>query len=492
MRTPTHFAATLLAGAAAIALAVPARAGEATQDRIRQLEAQIQELAQQVQDLKRQSATQYSDIQEARAADPKPSIDSGRISVSSADGRFTAQVRALGQFDAANYSQGGRARNLPAANGPDLSSGSNFRRAYLGVQGKVFGDWSYNVNYNFGGSNGTESAGAIQALYIQYDGLKPIAVRIGAYPPPTGLEDGTSPQDTIFLERSGPSDVIRNLVGSDGRNAASLMYVGDAFFAAVSLTGARVADAAVFDEQMAVIGRVSYSFKPNPDSRIVLSGSAGDLFRPPDASSATAPARNVNIQLGPELAVDGTRMIATGAINSDSVVYWAAEAAANFGPFYVAAGYFDYQINRRQTTLEDFNFHGWLAQASWIITGEARGWNGQNAAYQAPKPAKPFDLEGEGWGAWELAGRYTLVDLNDREGAAGSPMPLDGVRGGEQEIWTLGLNWYPNSVVRFALDYQYIDIDRISTSAAVPGIPGLYPQIGQTIQAVSLRSQISL
>jgi phosphate-selective porin OprO/OprP len=185
-------------------------------------------------------------------------------------------------------------------------------------------------------------------------------------------------------------------------------------------------------------------------------------------------------------------MIATGAINSDSVVYWAAEAAANFGPFYVAAGYFDYQINRRQTTLEDFNFHGWLAQASWIITGEARGWNGQNAAYQAPKPAKPFDLEGEGWGAWELAGRYTLVDLNDREGAAGSPMPLDGVRGGEQEIWTLGLNWYPNSVVRFALDYQYIDIDRISTSAAVPGIPGLYPQIGQTIQAVSLRSQISL
>jgi phosphate-selective porin OprO/OprP len=71
-------------------------------------------------------------------------------------------------------------------------------------------------------------------------------------------------------------------------------------------------------------------------------------------------------------------------------------------------------------------------------------------------------------------------------------MPPDGVRGGEQEIWTLGLNWYPNSVVRFALDYQYIDIDRISTSAAVPGIPGLYPQIGQTIQAVSLRSQISL
>ena len=33
--------------------------------------------------------------------------------------------------------------SLRAANGPDLSSGSNWRRAQLGIQGKVFGDWNY-------------------------------------------------------------------------------------------------------------------------------------------------------------------------------------------------------------------------------------------------------------------------------------------------------------------------------------------------------------
>jgi phosphate-selective porin OprO and OprP len=487
-----RFASLLLAGASAVVFATPALADAATDARIKQLEEQIQALAQQVQDLKRQSTTQYADQQEARAAEPKVSIDNARLTVSSADGKFSASVRGLGQFDAATYSQDSRARNLPAANGPDLSSGTNFRRAYLGVEGKAFGDWRYNVNLNFGGTSGTESSGSIQALWIQYDGLKPVSVRVGAFPPNTGLEDSVSAQDTIFLERSGPSDVIRNLVGGDGRHAVSVMYIGEELFVSASLTGGRVGDTPVFDEQLAAAGRIAYSFKPGADSRIVLSGSVGDLFRAPDATSVPASARPVNIQLGPELTVDGTRMIATGAVNTDNVFYWGAEVGGNAGAFYASAGYFAYDMNRRQTTLNNFSFSGWYAQASFMLTGEARQWNAENATYRAPKVDKPFTLdENGGWGAWEVAARYTNVDLNDDEGSVGLPMPVNGVRGGEQEIWTVGLNWYPNQVIRFALDYQHVDIDRISTAAAVPPLAGLYPQVGQSFDAVSLRSQIS-
>jgi phosphate-selective porin OprO/OprP len=488
----TRFLALLLAGVSAIALATPALADAAQDERIRQLEEQIQALAQQVQDLKRQSATQYAEQQEERAAETKVTIDNARPTIASGDGKFTASIRGLGQFDAATYSQGSRARNLPAANGPDLSSGTNFRRAYLGVEGKAFGDWRYNINLNFGGSNGTESSGSIQALWIQYDGLKPVSVRVGAFPPNTGLEDSVSAQDTIFLERSQASDVIRNLVGGDGRHAMSVMYIGEELFVSASLTGGRVGDAVVFDEQLAFAGRVAYSFKPGADSRIVLSGSVGDLFRAADSTAAAAAVRPVNIQLGPELTVDGTRMIATGAVNTDSVFYWGAEIGANAGAFYASAGYFAYDMNRRQTTLDDFSFSGWYAQASFILTGEARQWNAENATYRAPKVEKPFTLGPDsGWGVWEVAARYTNVDLNDQEGRAGFAMPVNGVRGGEQEIWTAGLNWYPNNVIRFALDYQHVDIDRISTAAAVPGLPGLYPQVGQSFDAVSLRSQIS-
>ena len=76
------------------------------------------------------------------------------------------------------------------------------------------------------------------------------------------------------------------------------------------------------------------------------------------------------------------------------------------------------------------------------------------------------------------------------------------MRGGEQKAFTLGLNWYPNDNLRFAFDYQLIDIDRLqsgatpnaitgvtTTTTGVPVIPAV--SADQTIQAISLRAQVA-
>ena len=132
-------------------------------------------------DLKRSTANQYADTQAQRASDVKVTLDNGRPTFTSADGQFTAAIRLLSQLDWAYYSQGREGpMRFPAAYGPDLSSGANFRRVYLGVQGKVFGDWSYNLNFDFGGSSGTEAPGHVQSVYIEYDGFGPFAIRAGA------------------------------------------------------------------------------------------------------------------------------------------------------------------------------------------------------------------------------------------------------------------------------------------------------------------------
>ena len=112
--------------------------------------------------------------------------------------------------------------------GPDLSSGSNFRRAQLGLQGKVFGDWSYyvNIDYGSGGSTGTETPGHIQQAYIEYDGFGPFIFRIGAHPPSTGLDDSYAASDQLLMERSAPGDLTRNMAGGDGRDSIELLYVG--------------------------------------------------------------------------------------------------------------------------------------------------------------------------------------------------------------------------------------------------------------------------
>ena len=203
--------------------------------------AKIESQSQEISTLRRSLGTQskpavapaaapapaYKNAQRLKEQDePVVSYTNGRPMISSPDGRFTFALRGLAQFDMGYFDQSESARRLAATNGPSLSSGANFRRAALGMQGQFFGDWSYLFNYDFGGSSGNESQGRVQSVYLQYDGLKPFAFRIGAYPPPASLEDSTSATDTIFMERNAPADAARAIAGADGRDAISAIYAG--------------------------------------------------------------------------------------------------------------------------------------------------------------------------------------------------------------------------------------------------------------------------
>jgi phosphate-selective porin OprO and OprP len=279
----------LLAGTTAIDSAVDANAAaqpsSSTDDRLKALEQELQDVHAQLADLKR--ADPYGDVNRQRTVQVR--LDNGRPTFTSMDGNFSAAIRALVQFDWGTYMQSTSARALPAAFGPDLSSGANFRRVYLGIQGKAFGNWSYNANFDFGGSGGTESPGHIQSVYVQFDGLAPFAFRIGAYPPPANIEDSTSAGDTIFLERNAPSDLQRNLAGGDGRDAVSLLYTGEELFSALSYTGGKVQDSAVFDEQQALLGRLSYRAWHDSESNLVLGVNGTYVFGPANAVASGLP-----------------------------------------------------------------------------------------------------------------------------------------------------------------------------------------------------------
>ncbi len=59
---------------------------------------------------------------------------------------------------------------------------------------------------------------------------------------------------------------------------------------------------------------------------------------------------------------------------------------------------------------------------------------------------------GGGWGAWEIAGRVSTIDLNDQLGSA------FGIAGGRQTVYAAGLNWYVNNNIRFMLNYLHGDV----------------------------------
>ena len=498
--------AILLAGTASLVLASNAQAaGKLASDgtsaaqsagsdkdaKIQKLEDEIQDLSNQVQDLKRSSSDQYTDVQNQQAAAVKVTINNGRPTISSADGNFTASIRTLAQLDWGYYSQSAAATTLP---GPDLGSGANFRRVYLGVQGKLFGDWSYYFNYDFGGSN-TEGPGHIQQVWLQYDGLGPFALRVGAFSPADGLEDATSASDTIFLERTAPADSARNIAGGDGRNAVSLVYSDDRWFGSLAYSGNKIQDSGAFDEQQAAVGRLAGLVYTSDDVKVLLSAGGSYVFKPQDAAagSASTSGGTISFSTAPELTVDNTatKFVTTGSIASDHSWQWGLEAAAGWKSLYAQGGYFRYGIDLR-TSKAAYGFNGWYGLATWVLTGESKPYLPATGAFGNPKPRIPFSFNGGGWGAWELAGRFSDLNLNDNAGVAGSALPTGGLRGGEQKIWTLGINWYPVSAVKFALQYENIGIDRLGTIPAAGTKAAVNnAQVGQTLNTFAIRTQVS-
>jgi phosphate-selective porin OprO/OprP len=481
--------AILLAGTASIALATAAQAeraqssgtsGQSASDtKIQQLEQDIQDLSAQVQDLKRSTADQYSDVQSQQAKGVKVTINNGRPTITGDD--FSLSLRALVQYDSAYYGEG----RLPA--GTDFSSGNNFRRARFGFEGTAFKDWSYQFIYDFGGS-GLEGS-TISSAYIQYNGLAPVHFKLGAFPPAESFDDSTSASDLLFLERSQPTDLARSIAGSDGRDAAQIFAYDDNYFVSAAYTGSLVGDAATFDEQQAVVARAAYRFALSEDVNFALGADTTYVIKFPDLAAGGNSAHAFRLRERPELNVDanGIRLIDTGTIDADHGWEWGAEAAGNYHNFYGQAGYFGFEAMRRDLGnplgLPDPSFKGWYVQGSWVLTGEARKYKPDTGSWGVPKPAEPFSLDKGGIGAWELAARYSDLNLDYHAGEAGFAIPVDGIRGGDQRILSAGINWYPNQVIRFMLDYQHVDVSRLNAAGA---------PLDGTLDDVSLRMQLSL
>lgn len=475
------FASALLAGAAAIApshaaFAAAPRNGPSSEERLHALEEELGDVNAQLGDLKRSQSNQYDDVTQTLGA-VVVKLDNGRPTIATAAGNFTLALRTLVQFDWAYYSQGTRPP------GTDFSSGSNFRRARFGVSGTLFHDWQYEFIWDFGGS-GVEASG-ISSAFVQYDGFAPMHVKVGAFPPSESFEDATSASDLLFLERAQPTDVQRGVAGSDGRNALQVFAYDDDYYASAAYTLGLVNDAAVFDEQQAVVGRLAYRLLKSLDYDFAVGGNFSYVFKVADTAAGPGSPTAFRLRERPELNVDSQniRLIDTGAIDADNYLDWGVEAAGNYKSVYAQGGYFGYNVSRRTGALANPDFTGWYIQASWLLTGEQKPYRPERGAYASPKPNDPLTFDKGGIGAWEIAARYSDLDLEFHAGPPGTVKTAAGFRGGDQKIYTVGINWYPNTAVRLVLDYQHTDVDRLNNTGG---------SIGAKLDAISLRTQLSL
>ena len=63
------------------------------------------------------------------------------------------------------------------------------------------------------------------------------------------------------------------------------------------------------------------------------------------------------------------------------------------------------------------------------------------------------------WGAWEVFGRYSHVDIDDAD-----------VRGGVMDKGTIGLNWWATRRWKIGADYGLTELDRFGKSGTTQSL----------------------
>ena len=145
----------------------------------------------------------------------------------------------------------------------------------------------------------------------------------------------------------------------------------------------------------------------------------------------------------------------TGPLSADDVMTYNLEAYWRKGPWWVGFEYLGSDVESPESG--DPYFSGYHLTGSWAVTGETRAYRKRSGTFDPLPVARPVNQGG--WGALEIAFRYSRLDLTDGT-----------VDGGEMDILSLGLNWWLTRWAQFGVNYRYISLDRFGTEGNSSGL----------------------
>jgi phosphate-selective porin OprO/OprP len=343
----------------------------------------------------------------------------------SKDGNFVLRIGADLQIDNRTYYGTGATGDIDSI---------VIRRARPTLLGTVYKYVDFFIRPDFG--LGTT---ALYDAYIQLNYIPWFQIRAGKFKTPVGLERLQNDDDTSFVERGLPTLLVP-------QRDIGYQVGGNLFH-----------------------NRLSYqigAFDGVPDSSIGTDTAvsdhrdyAGRLFLTP-----FAPNNNPLQGLGLGLAAsggntDGEALPSFKTFGQESFFTFASGVTAAghrtrlapqgyyyVGPFGLLA---EYGLNeegfQKGTVHREIAFRAYQVQASYILTGEKKGFGG-------PTPKKNFDpLHHGGWGAIELAVR--VGDFEAESGIYNYGLASSATTPRHLHEWAGGVNWYLNRFLRISGDY---------------------------------------
>lgn len=304
----------------------------------------------------------------------------------------------------------------------EIDNDVEFRRARLTVKGKVHGDWTYATQLEFSGDDVDK-----KDLYI---GHTPSGIRIGQFYQPTSLSQMISSKYLTLMERASVIESLatgRRLGVGWNHNAADWTVFASAY------------DSETDGGNQAPGFGVRTTWTPIRDEGRLLHLGATLISEGPgddDTDSSRFRSR-------PESHL-ANRLIDTGTLSDvDRVNKVGIEAAWVQGPWSLQSEYLRADVSR-DAGFADVELDGYYLMGSYFLTGESRPY--KNGVFTRVTPRGDR-------GAWELAARYAHTNLNDGL-----------IEGGESDVITLGVNYYPHKHVRFMANYVMADTERAGIS----------------------------
>lgn len=436
-------------------------------DEIKLLREQIQLLDQKLRALERRQETRDAAdaaAQKATAAAPRPAAVTaagGGFVIASAEQDYDLRLRALIQFDARFFLDDG----APNRNQFLL------RRVRTPLTGTVAGIYDFNITPELGGGTNSSSSVALWDAFVSARFSPLFGIKAGKFASPVGLEPGSNRH---FIESPFVNSLLPN------------RDLGIEFFGEFP--------GGVADYRIGVFNGVPNNttsfggaFNDRNDGDKTVEGRLTVSPLQGVATGALAKlAVGVGFSLGHEQGVAGANL-SNGLSNIGSQ---AQQAIFSYGsalfangrharlspsvewypgtPFSFAA---EYARDRQDISagpagpVRTFTNSAWRGTVGYVLTGEA-------ATQSGVTPKAPFNFTAGTWGALEVAGRLSGLEI---DGDFFQPVAAGG--GGINRAnniesafaYGLGLNWYLNRNLRLLVNGEYTEFEGGKTPTAAAG-----------------------
>ena len=301
------------------------------------------------------------------------------------------------------------------------------RRLWIEPKLTINKDLIFNLQYD-----PTNEPTPINNLLLSYKGFGAFTLTGGNFKEPFSLDWLTSNNDIMFMERSLANTFV------PGRNTGFAIGThGENWTLSAGVFGGNINSTV---HHGGIAGTIRATYAPILTSNEVLHfgvNASHRFLNPANVSFATSPE---SFLFKPSLVDTGTM---DGARTIDRLGF---EFAWANGPFRMQAEYMATQVGRAAGG--EGAFQGGYIQGAWVINGKSPRYAldadvaTEIGVFKRVQPESGQRVSRGGVGVFEVAARYSAIDLTSRD-----------ILGGFQQDVTVGLNWYPEPFIRVMANY---------------------------------------